>query len=174
MSQHTDTITPLERLFLLIVEPLINQFCISLPLFLVLCLFYFFNFITSYAFVKCCLFLFAATYLNKDIAGGRSIGKRFLGYAVVNEKDEKPPRRAVCFLRNLTLIIYPAELLFGLFSPTQKMSDYFTHTKIIKATKEDKVISSFYNDMKNIPYNDETREVFGLTVLLFLLVLFIK
>ncbi len=174
MSQHTDKITPLDRLFLLIFEPLINKFCLYLPLLLLLYPFYFFNFITSYAFVKCCIFLSAATYLNKDIAGGRSIGKRFLGYAVVNEKDGKSPRRAICFLRNLTIIIYPAELLFGLFSPTQKMSDYFTHTKIIKAPKDNKLISSFYNDMKNIPYNDETREVFGLTVLLFLLVLFVK
>jgi hypothetical protein len=113
--------------------------------------FSFYDFITYYAFVKCSIFLSAVTYLNKDIAGGRSIGKRFLGYAVVYETDGTSPHRAICFLRNLTVVIYPAELLFGLFSPIQKMSDYFTLTKIIKAPKDYKMISSFYNDMKNIP-----------------------
>lgn len=174
MSDSTPTIQPGERLFLLIFEPLINKVCLLLPLLVLLFPFYYFDFLSSYAFAKSAAFLSVITYLNKDIAAGRSIGKRLLGYAVVKENDEQPPRKAICFLRNLTIFIYPAEIIFGVFSPNKKMSDYFTHTKIIKAPKENKFFVSFYNDMKNIPYNDETREVLGLTVLVFVIVLLIN
>lgn len=174
MSDSSPTIHPGERLFLLIFEPLINKVFLLLPLLVLLFPFFYFDFLSSYAFAKSVAFLGVITYLNKDIAAGRSIGKRLLGYAVVQESNEQPPRKAVCFLRNLTFFIYPAELIFGLFSPHRKMSDYFTHTQIIKAPKENKPFVSFYNDVKNIPYNNETREVLGLTVLVFLLVLLLN
>lgn len=174
MSQPTDKINPSERFILLIAELVINKLCLYLPLFLVPCALLYLNLITYYAFTKCGIFLSLVTYLNKDIARGRSLGKRLLGYAVVSESDERRPRMAVCFLRNLTGIIFPIELIFGFFSPDKKISDYFTKTKIVKVPAEEKFVTSFYNDLKNISYNDETREVLGLTVLVFVLVLLIK
>ena len=117
MSDRTSTIHPGERFFLLILDPLIHTCCL-LPFILLLCPFYYYDLLSEQAFAKSALFLWVVTYLNKDIAGGRSIGKRLLGYAIVNERNEQEPRKAVCFLRNLTIFIYPAEVLFGFFSPT--------------------------------------------------------
>jgi uncharacterized RDD family membrane protein YckC len=174
MSQSTDTIHAGDRFVMLIAELVINKLFLNLPFFLVLSLLFYLDMITFHAFMKCSIFLSLVTYLNKDIAGGRSIGKRFLGYAVVNESDGRPPRMAVCFLRNVTGVIFPIELIYGLFSPAKKISDYFTKTKIVRAPAQEKYLISFYNDIKDISYNDETRETLGLTLLLFLLVLFIK
>lgn len=172
MLHNNTSIRPVNRLILLLADPIINGLCTYLPLFILIYPLFFFGFITPYAFIKCNFFLIVATYLNKDMAGGRSLAKRFLGYAVVKESDDKTPSMATCFVRNLTLPIYIAELIFGLFSPSQKIMDRFTKTKIIQTIKDPEPIASFYNDMKNISYTNETREVIGLTVLLFLLVLF--
>jgi uncharacterized RDD family membrane protein YckC len=174
MFNNDSDIHPVDRLILLLVDPLINGLCLYLPLLVMIYPLFFFGFITHHAFIKCNFFLYAATYLNKDIAGGKSLGKRVMGYAVVKESNGRPPRMATCFLRNTTFFIYIVELIYGLFSPSQKITDHFTKTKIIKTVKDPKPISSFYHDMKNISYTDETREVIGLTVLLFLFVLFLK
>jgi len=174
MPNATRTIGSRDRFVMLIAELVINTLFLYLPIFLVLIVLLYFNIVTFYAFTKCCIFFSLVTYLHKDIAGGRSLGKRFLGYAVVKENDGNAPRMATCFLRNSTFLIFPAELLFGLFSPDQKMTDYFTHTKIIKVPQEKNSLTSFYRDLKNTSYNNETREAIGLTLLVFMLVLFIK
>ena len=172
MFPNNTSIRSVDRLILLLADPLINGVCLYLPLLMLIYPLFFFGFITPYAFLKCNFFLIAATYLNKDMAGGRSLAKRFLGYAVVKANNGKAPSMATCFLRNLTFPIYIAEIIYGLFSPSQKKTDHFTKTKIIRTPKDPKPIASFYHDMKNISYTNETREALGLTVLLFLLVLF--
>ncbi|MBC7485232.1 MAG: RDD family protein [Cytophagaceae bacterium] len=172
MFYNNTSIRPVDRLILLLADPLINALCLYLPLLVLIYPLFFFGFITHYAFIKCNFFLIAATYLNKDIAGGRSLAKRFMGYAVVKQSNGKSPSMATCFLRNITFPIYIIELIYSLFSPSQKIIDHYTKTQITQTVKDSKPITSFYNDMKNISYTNETREVIGLTVLLFLLVLF--
>lgn len=174
MSHFPESIQPKERLILLLVDPLITALCLYLPLLVLTLPFHLFGWMNSYSFTKCCSFLFLAIYLNKDIANGKSLGKRWLGYAVVNESNEQKPSMAICFLRNLTVFIYLLELIYCFFSPDQKISDHFTHTKIVRTLRDPQPIRSFYNDMKNITYTNETREVIGLTVLLFVLTLFLK
>ncbi|MDB5272380.1 MAG: hypothetical protein JWO58_747 [Chitinophagaceae bacterium] len=174
MLFHSQDIRPIERFTLLILDPLITALCLYVPLLLLTLPFHLLGLVNSFAFTKCCSFLFLATYLNKDIAHGQSLGKRILGYAVVNESNGRAPRKAICFLRNLTILVYLLELIYCFFSPNQKISDHLTKTKIIKTKKDTQPIRSFYRDMKTITYDNETREVIGLTVLLFVLTLFLK
>jgi uncharacterized RDD family membrane protein YckC len=73
--------------------------------------------------------LFSA-YFNKDIFNGRSVAKRALKLQVVSNKDWQPASPVQCFLRNLTIIAWPVEVIFTLFSPARRIGDYIAGTRV--------------------------------------------
>jgi uncharacterized RDD family membrane protein YckC len=71
-------------------------------------------------------------FLNKDFFGGRSIAKRALGMVVKDITTGENARPFKCFVRNITVIIFPVELIFMIFSPSQRLGDLIAGTKVEK------------------------------------------
>ena len=72
-----------------------------------------------------------ALYLNKDAVGGRSLAKRFMKLQIVDTKTEMPASAFACFIRNLTIIIWPIEVLISLFNQDRRIGDFIAGTKLI-------------------------------------------
>ena len=77
-------------------------------------------------------------FLCKDIFGGRSIGKRSQGLQLVMKKDGGPVSYARMILRNVTIIIWPVELILLLVNPKQRLGDMMCGTTVAYATEENK------------------------------------
>ena len=86
-------------------------------------------------------------YFNKDFFKAKSGAKRFLGYQIIDNKTKKPASELQCFLRNLTLIAWPVEVLVGLLNPERRIGDFLANTKVIPSEKEK--LKSIWSDMKN-------------------------
>jgi hypothetical protein len=79
------------------------------------------------------LFLF----LNKDFYDARSISKRIYGYQIIDCRTNQIANELHCLLRNLTLIIWPIEVLIVLFSPTRRLGDMIAGTKLVDKKRID-------------------------------------
>ena len=75
------------------------------------------------------LILFSG-YFNKDIFNGRSVAKRILKLQVVDNKSGQVATPVQCLLRNITIMIWPVEVLYTLFSPTRRLGDYIARTRV--------------------------------------------
>jgi uncharacterized RDD family membrane protein YckC len=72
-------------------------------------------------------FLLAIT-INKDFFGGQSPVHRMLGYQVLNEKTNLAASKVQCVIRNLTLIVFPIELVILLISSRRRLGDFLAGT----------------------------------------------
>lgn len=70
--------------------------------------------------------------INKDFYNGRSIGKRVFGYQVVDIKTNSVASEIQCMARNLTLLIWPLEILIVLINPSRRLGDIIAGTKVIE------------------------------------------
>lgn len=99
-------------------------------------------------------FLFYAIlviYLNKDIANGKSLSKRILGLVVIDYKTGEPASEFKCFLRNITIIFWPIEVIVSLFSPNRRLGDFIANTKLEASEKEP--VASILPDLREITFN---------------------
>lgn len=69
-------------------------------------------------------------YFNKDIYMGRSFAKRILKLQIVDVKTGLPANALKCFLRNLTIIIWPIEVIVGLINNERRIGDFIAGTKL--------------------------------------------
>lgn len=90
-------------------------------------------------------------YMNKDFFRGKSPAKRIMGYQVMNLKTNQPANELQCFIRNLTLIGWPIEVIIGLVSPHRRIGDFLANTKVINSEKE--TLKSIFKDIKRIKFN---------------------
>ena len=84
------------------------------------------------AFAVICLIF--SIYYNKDAIKVKSPGKRVLNLVVVNNKTGQIASPIRCVLRNLTIILWPIEVIVCLFSPERRIGDFIAGTKIITDT----------------------------------------
>jgi hypothetical protein len=70
-------------------------------------------------------------YLNKDFLNGRSMTKRLLNMQVVNSSSRIGITRLQCFIRNLTILIWPVEAILLLKNPNRRIGDYLARTECI-------------------------------------------
>lgn len=82
------------------------------------------------------LFLPFLAYYLKDSYRGKSIGKRVLGFQVINRATNRPASTLQCFIRNLLIPFWPLEVLISLFSPSVRLGDLLANTKVIIVEKE--------------------------------------
>ena len=78
-------------------------------------------------------FLFAfgfSAYFNKDIFNGRSPAKRILKMQVIDNKTGQVANPIKCLVRNLTIPLWPLEVIFVLFSPKRRLGDTIAGTRI--------------------------------------------
>jgi len=69
-------------------------------------------------------------YLNKDIFRGRSIGKRIFRTEVVDIKSNSVASPIKCLIRNLTIVIWPIEIIALIYNPTRRIGDLLANTRI--------------------------------------------
>ncbi|WP_440120347.1 RDD family protein [Tenacibaculum sp. Ill] len=87
-------------------------------------------------------------YMNKDFLKAKSPAKRIMGYQIIDIKTSKPASEFQCFIRNLTIIGWPLEVIVGLINPQRRLGDFLANTKVITSDKEK--LKSTWNDLKNI------------------------
>jgi uncharacterized RDD family membrane protein YckC len=78
-------------------------------------------------------FLYAfgfAAYFNKDIFNGRSPAKRILKIQVIDIKTGQAANSLKCLVRNLTIPLWPLEVIFVLFNPKRRLGDKIAGTRI--------------------------------------------
>lgn len=78
------------------------------------------------------IFLLLSIYFNKDAIKGKSPAKRILGLIVLNNKTNAVANPMRCLLRNITLFIWPIEVVFSIFSPERRIGDFIAGTKVIQ------------------------------------------
>jgi len=69
-------------------------------------------------------------YFNKDIIMGRSIAKRTLKLQVVNNKTGQPANPLKCLVRNLTILIWPIEVIVALLNNERRIGDFIAGTRL--------------------------------------------
>lgn len=78
-------------------------------------------------------FLFAfgfSAYFNKDIFNGRSPAKRILKMQVIDNKTGQVANPLKCLARNLTIVLWPLEVIFVLIDPKKRLGDKIAGTRI--------------------------------------------
>lgn len=78
-------------------------------------------------------FLFAfgfSTYFNKDIFNGRSPAKRILKMQVIDNKTGQVANPLKCLVRNLTIPLWPLEVIFIFIYPKRRLGDKIAGTRI--------------------------------------------
>ena len=70
-------------------------------------------------------------YFNKDWFGGRSLAKRITGQQVVHVGSGLRADSLHCFLRNLTILVWPLELVVTLVSPRRRLGDWLAGTQVV-------------------------------------------
>ena len=91
------------------------------------------------------IFIFVI-YFNKDFFNGKSIAKRITGLIVVKNNGTEVASSLQCFIRNLTIVIWPIEILISLFSRQKRLGDFIAGTRIESSNKEE--ISSLITEFK--------------------------
>ena len=74
-------------------------------------------------------------YFNKDAIKGKSPAKRILGLVIVDNKTGEIANPIKAVLRNTTMILWPIEVVFTIFSPERRIGDYIAGTKVINDDK---------------------------------------
>ena len=98
--------------------------------------------VESFAF-----FFMMLIYFNKDFFNAQSVAKRILGLQIIDRKTSQPATDLKCFLRNITIPIWPLEALISLVSPTRRLGDLIANTRVEKADKKDVIL--IFADLKN-------------------------
>jgi hypothetical protein len=101
--------------------------------------------------------------INKDIFGGQSVVHRLLGYQVVMAKTNKPAGMVRCMLRNISVPLWPAELIFILFYPKRRLGDFIAGTKLIEVPPTDPEL--ILNDIRTLKIDREFRIVLALSLM---------
>ncbi|AXT50595.1 hypothetical protein D1818_07020 [Aquimarina sp. BL5] len=87
-------------------------------------------------------------YFNKDFLRAKSLAKRLMGYQIIDVKTNKPANELQCFIRNLTIIVWPIEVVVGLINPKRRVGDFIANTKVINSKKEKP--KTVWSDLKNV------------------------
>jgi uncharacterized RDD family membrane protein YckC len=91
-------------------------------------------------------YLMMLVYLNKDFVKGKSIAKRILGLKVIDRQTGEAANSFKCFLRNMTIPIWPLEVFISLFSPSRRLGDLIANTRVEISEKEK--VTSILQDLK--------------------------
>ena len=105
-------------------------------------------------------FLPFTIYFLKDNYRGKSIGKRLMGYQVINVQTNETASGLQCFIRNLVIPLWPLEVLITLFSPTRRLGDLIADTKVIISEKEP--MNSILSEIKQTKFSWQTLVILGI------------
>jgi len=69
-------------------------------------------------------------YINKDIIQGKSIAKRALKQEVIDIKSGEVASSIKCLIRNITIVLWPIEVIAVLINPSRRIGDFIAGTKV--------------------------------------------
>tara|TARA_B100000508_G_C11465660_1_gene282088 strand:- start:1197 stop:1724 length:528 start_codon:yes stop_codon:yes gene_type:complete len=98
-------------------------------------------------------------YFNKDYFGARSLAKRSLGLVVISNKTNEKAIELQCFLRNITIPLWPLEVLVTLFSRSRRMGDLIANTRVEAYDKTS--MASLVDDIKSYKLNPVSMVTIG-------------
>lgn len=75
-------------------------------------------------------------YFNKDMIQGKSVAKRALKLEVVDIKTGEVASSLKCLVRNLTIAVWPIEVIAVLISPSRRIGDFIAGTRVEYITDE--------------------------------------
>lgn len=75
-----------------------------------------------------------AGFLNKDMFSGQSPGKAQFKFRVIALSGE-PASPIRCLIRNLTVFIWPVELMVIYFQPMRRIGDFVAGTKLVSSVE---------------------------------------
>ena len=140
MTESTTKITPALRLGSMLLDHAITCFALVIVL-LPFLLFSIFKGFTGTASTEILTPAFSgdlllmsavfAIYYCKDSIDGRSMAKRITKLQVVDARSGATAGAIRCCIRNLTIPIWPLEVLITLFSPTRRLGDFIAGTKTV-------------------------------------------
>lgn len=81
--------------------------------------------------------LFIAMFMIKDSLYERSIGKCLAGFKIIDSGTNESINLLQSVIRNITILIWPLEILILLGTPEIRMGDFFGRTKVVSAKKLD-------------------------------------
>jgi len=105
-------------------------------------------------------YLMTLIYLNKDFLRGKSFAKRKLGLQLINRRTGKSANELQCFIRNITVLVWPLEVMVIMVSPKRRIGDLLANTKVELGEKED--VSSIFADLKQFKLTSTTIWTLGL------------
>lgn len=77
-----------------------------------------------------------AIYFAKDSIQGRSPAKRVLRLQVVKAETNQAASPLRCMIRNMTIVIWPVEVVVALFNPERRLGDYIAGTELVRYEPE--------------------------------------
>ena len=75
-------------------------------------------------------------YFNKDMIQGKSIAKRALKQEVVDIKTGEVASSLKCLIRNITIALWPIEVIAVLINPPRRIGDFIAGTKVDYISEE--------------------------------------
>ncbi|WP_460618111.1 RDD family protein [Hymenobacter ruber] len=75
-------------------------------------------------------------YANKDCVQGKSPAKRLLGLMVVDPHSKLAAGSGQCFIRNITILIWPIEVVMLLINPARRLGDYLAGTECVECSRQ--------------------------------------
>jgi len=98
--------------------------------------------------------LLLLVYLNKDFLKGKSLGKRFFGYQVIDIKSKKAASELQCFIRNLTIcFLLPIEVLVSFINPQKRIGDLIANTEL-EVEESEKMITA-WREIKKVRFKND-------------------
>jgi len=70
-------------------------------------------------------------YFNKYIYLGQSIGKRLLKFQILDVHTNRPANPLRCLVRNLTILVWPVEVVAALINVERRVGDYMAGTRLV-------------------------------------------
>ncbi len=73
--------------------------------------------------------------LNKDCVNGMSAAKRKFGFQVIDFKSKEVASDAQTILRNITMFLWPLEIILVILNPKRRLGDFIAGTEVKRTEK---------------------------------------
>ncbi|AXG70274.1 RDD family protein [Kordia sp. SMS9] len=128
-----------------------------------------FDFINKHSTIIFSVLIFLC--MNKDFLKAQSAAKRLLGYQVIDCKTKQPASELQCFLRNMSMIIWPLEVGIAYLNPSRRLGDIIANTEIISVDKEE--LSTIWKEIKQLRFTVEFVYILIIAIVYFYVLSFI-
>lgn len=102
--------------------------------------------------------------LNKDFFNGQSPIKRMGGYQIVDIRTGQPANKIKCLTRNITLLIWPIEVVMIWINPKRRLGDYIAGTKVLDVPTSDP--ETILNEIRALKISGQTLVIIRISIII--------